>query len=113
MIIFIDELVNKIISKPLSPPITNFTDLLHVQDTLAPHRTQAKSHESRMVAQLLTLMDGMESRGRTIVIGATNRPNAVDPALRRPGRYVSCIPLLLCRKNVALSFHVCTLKTGP
>ncbi|CAG8522876.1 5530_t:CDS:10 [Paraglomus brasilianum] len=55
-------------------------------DTLAPHRTQAKSHESRMVAQLLTLMDGMESRGRTIVIGATNRPNAVDPALRRPGR---------------------------
>lgn len=40
-----------------------------------------------MVAQLLTLMDGVEARGRLIVIGATNRPNYIDPALRRPGRY--------------------------
>lgn len=40
-----------------------------------------------MVAQLLTLMDGIKSRGRLVVVGATNRPNAIDPALRRPGRY--------------------------
>lgn len=40
-----------------------------------------------MVAQLLTLMDGIESRGRLIIVGATNRPNSIDPALRRPGRF--------------------------
>lgn len=39
-----------------------------------------------MVAQLLTLMDGVKSRGRLIIVGATNRPNSIDPALRRPGR---------------------------
>jgi ATP-dependent Zn protease len=58
------------------------------KDALTPNRQNAQSHESRVVAQLLTLMDGMENRGRTVVIGATNRPNALDPALRRPGRYV-------------------------
>lgn len=41
-----------------------------------------------MVATLLTLMDGLASRGRLVIIGATNRPNAIDAALRRPGRYV-------------------------
>ena len=45
------------------------------------------AHESRVVAQLLTLMDGLESRGHVIVIAATNRPNGIDPALRRPGRF--------------------------
>jgi SpoVK/Ycf46/Vps4 family AAA+-type ATPase len=39
-----------------------------------------------MVAQLLTLLDGARGRGRVIVVAATNRPNAIDPALRRPGR---------------------------
>lgn len=39
------------------------------------------------MAQLLSLMDGLESRGKVVVIGATNRPNALDPALRRPGRF--------------------------
>ena len=43
--------------------------------------------EKRIVSQLLTLMDGLHSRGEIIVIGATNRPNAIDPALRRPGRF--------------------------
>jgi len=43
--------------------------------------------ERRVVAQLLSLMDGMAARGNIIVIGATNRPNAIDPALRRPGRF--------------------------
>jgi SpoVK/Ycf46/Vps4 family AAA+-type ATPase len=40
-----------------------------------------------VVATLLTLMDGLASRGRLVVVGATNRPNAIDAALRRPGRY--------------------------
>ncbi|MDW7990528.1 MAG: AAA family ATPase, partial [Archaeoglobaceae archaeon] len=43
--------------------------------------------ERRVVAQLLALMDGLESRGQVIVIAATNRPDAIDPALRRPGRF--------------------------
>ncbi|KAI7852872.1 P-loop containing nucleoside triphosphate hydrolase protein [Circinella umbellata] len=58
-----------------------------LRDALTPHRDRAQSHENRVVAQLLTLMDGMESRGRLIIVGATNRPNAIDPALRRPGRF--------------------------
>ncbi|CAG8701836.1 16560_t:CDS:10, partial [Acaulospora morrowiae] len=65
-------------------PIILFIDEL---DALTPHRAEAQSHESRVVAQLLTLMDGMESRGRLVVLAATNRPNAIDPALRRPGRF--------------------------
>ncbi|KAL1914906.1 uncharacterized protein VTP21DRAFT_7822 [Calcarisporiella thermophila] len=56
-------------------------------DALTPQRANAQAHESRVVAQLLTLMDGMESRGQLVVIGATNRPNSIDPALRRPGRF--------------------------
>jgi SpoVK/Ycf46/Vps4 family AAA+-type ATPase len=56
-------------------------------DALCPRRTVEQSHESRVVAQLLTLMDGMQSRGRLVVMAATNRPNALDPALRRPGRF--------------------------
>ena len=43
--------------------------------------------ERRVVSQLLTMMDGLKSRGKVIVIGATNRVNALDPALRRPGRF--------------------------
>ncbi|KAI9273575.1 P-loop containing nucleoside triphosphate hydrolase protein [Sporodiniella umbellata] len=46
-----------------------------------------QSNENRMVAQLLTLMDGVKARGKLVVVGATNRPNAIDPALRRPGRF--------------------------
>ena len=57
-------------------------------DAIAPKReTVTGEVERRVVAQLLALMDGLESRGRVIIIGATNRPNAVDPALRRPGRF--------------------------
>ncbi len=57
-------------------------------DAIAPKREEATNEvERRMVSQLLTLMDGMVSRGQVIVIGATNRPNAIDPALRRPGRF--------------------------
>ncbi len=57
-------------------------------DAIAPKREEATNEvERRMVSQLLTLMDGMGARGNVIVIGATNRPNAIDPALRRPGRF--------------------------
>ena len=43
--------------------------------------------EKRIVSQLLTLMDGLKTRGKVVVIAATNRQNAIDPALRRPGRF--------------------------
>lgn len=57
-------------------------------DSIAPRREQANGEvEKRVVAQLLTLMDGLEARGQVIVIAATNLPNALDPALRRPGRF--------------------------
>ncbi|MCL4383261.1 MAG: CDC48 family AAA ATPase [Candidatus Marsarchaeota archaeon] len=57
-------------------------------DAIAPKREEATNEvERRMVSQLLTLMDGIGSRGEVIVIGATNRPNVIDPALRRPGRF--------------------------
>ncbi len=57
-------------------------------DAIAPKREEVTGEvERRLVAQLCTLMDGMKGRGKVIVIGATNRPNALDPALRRPGRF--------------------------
>jgi transitional endoplasmic reticulum ATPase len=57
-------------------------------DSIAPKRDEVSGEvERRVVAQLLALMDGLESRGKVVVIGATNRPNALDPALRRPGRF--------------------------
>ncbi|MHA1730526.1 MAG: CDC48 family AAA ATPase [Promethearchaeota archaeon] len=57
-------------------------------DAIAPKREDVTGEvERRVVAQMLALMDGLHARGRVIVIGATNRPNAVDPALRRPGRF--------------------------
>ncbi|BBD72518.1 hypothetical protein HS1genome_0907 [Sulfodiicoccus acidiphilus] len=57
-------------------------------DAIAPKRDEVIGEvERRVVAQLLTLMDGLESRGNVIVIAATNRAGAVDPALRRPGRF--------------------------
>jgi transitional endoplasmic reticulum ATPase len=57
-------------------------------DSIAPKRDHVHGEvEKRIVAQLLALMDGLEARGHVIVIGATNLPNALDPALRRPGRF--------------------------
>lgn len=57
-------------------------------DALAPKRAESGSEaERRVVGQLLTLMDGKEGRGQVVIIGATNQPNALDPALRRPGRF--------------------------
>ena len=57
-------------------------------DSIAPKREEVTGEvERRVVSQLLSLMDGLEGRGKVIVIAATNRPNAIDPALRRPGRF--------------------------
>ncbi|MBI2583042.1 MAG: AAA family ATPase [Candidatus Aenigmarchaeota archaeon] len=56
-------------------------------DAIAPKREEVRGEvEKRVVSQLLTLLDGLKSRGKIVVIGATNIPNAIDPALRRPGR---------------------------
>src|SRR5207253_8313509 len=57
-------------------------------DSIAPKREDVTGEvEKRVTSQLLSLMDGLQSRGKVVVIGATNRPNAIDPALRRPGRF--------------------------
>src|SRR6059058_3028818 len=57
-------------------------------DSIAPKREEVTGEvERRVVSQLLSVMDGLEARGKVIVIAATNRPNAIDPALRRPGRF--------------------------
>jgi transitional endoplasmic reticulum ATPase len=67
-----------------SPSIVFIDEL----DAIAPKREEVTGEvERRVVAQLLALMDGLEARGNIIVIGATNRVNAIDPALRRPGRF--------------------------
>ncbi|HCY02411.1 MAG TPA: hypothetical protein DHU71_05685, partial [Erythrobacter sp.] len=57
-------------------------------DSIAPKRDRVPGEaEKRLVAQLLTLMDGLEARSNLVVIAATNRPDAIDEALRRPGRF--------------------------
>ena len=57
-------------------------------DSIAPKREEVTGEvERRVVSQLLSLMDGLEGRGEVIIVAATNRPNAIDPALRRPGRF--------------------------
>jgi transitional endoplasmic reticulum ATPase len=69
-------------------------------DALAPRRAESGSEaERRVVGQLLTLMDGKEARGQVVVIGATNQPNALDPALRRPGRFDREISLRVPDRN--------------
>ena len=63
-------------------------------DSIAPNRDDVSGEaERRIVAQLLTLMDGLKGRGNVVVIAATNRPNSIDPALRRPGRFDREIPI--------------------
>jgi len=69
-------------------------------DSIAPKREETQGElERRVVAQLLTLMDGLKSRGQVIVIAATNRLDAVDPALRRPGRFDREIEIGVPDKN--------------
>ncbi len=74
-------------------------------DAIAPKREEMggeKQVERRVVAQLLALMDGLESRGQVIVIGATNIPNTLDLALRRPGRFDREISIPIPDKNARL-----------
>lgn len=67
-----------------APSITFIDEI----DSIAPKREEVSGElEKRIVSQLLSLMDGLESRGKIVVIGATNGPDALDPALRRPGRF--------------------------
>ena len=69
-------------------------------DSIAPKRDEVTGEtERRVVAQLLALMDGLESRGKVVVIGATNRPNALDPAIRRPGRFDREIEISIPNRN--------------
>jgi transitional endoplasmic reticulum ATPase len=69
-------------------------------DAIAPKREEIHGEvEKRVVAQLLALMDGLKSRGEVIVIGATNIPNSLDPALRRPGRFDREIAISIPDKN--------------
>ena len=71
-------------AKEKSPSIIFIDEI----DAIAPKREEAYGDvEKRVVAQLLALMDGLTDRGNVIVLGATNRPDSVDPALRRPGRF--------------------------
>jgi transitional endoplasmic reticulum ATPase len=83
-----EERLRKVFSEAqANAPAIIFIDEI---DAIAPKREDMGSEkqvEKRVVAQLLSLMDGLESRGKVIVIGATNIPNTIDPALRRPGRF--------------------------
>ncbi|MAG79273.1 ATPase [Candidatus Pacearchaeota archaeon] len=73
-------------------------------DAIAPKREEVMGEvERRVVSQILTMMDGLKSRGKVIVIGATNRVNSLDPALRRPGRFDREIAINVPRKEGRLS----------
>ena len=81
-------------------------------DAIAPKREELggeKQVERRVVAQLLALMDGLENRGQVIIIGATNLPNLLDPALRRPGRFDREIEIPIPDKNGRL--EILTIHT--
>ncbi|HEC88091.1 MAG TPA: AAA family ATPase, partial [Thermoplasmata archaeon] len=81
-----EENIRKIFNEAIeNAPSIIFIDEI---DSIAPKREEVHGEvERRVVAQLLALMDGLEERGKVVVIGATNRINAIDPALRRPGRF--------------------------
>uniref|UniRef100_A0A0A9WJZ3 ATPase family AAA domain-containing protein 2 n=1 Tax=Lygus hesperus TaxID=30085 RepID=A0A0A9WJZ3_LYGHE len=71
-------------ARRLQPSIIFFDEI----DGLAPTRhTKTEQTQAALVATLLALLDGLEDRGNVVVIGATNRPDTIDPALRRPGRF--------------------------
>ncbi|KAJ3149244.1 hypothetical protein HDU89_003962 [Geranomyces variabilis] len=93
-----------------SSPCILFIDEM---DALTPRRESARTHESRVVAQLLTLMDGMSERGSLIVIGATNKPNAIDAALRRPGRFDREVAIDVPSASARLAILASTCKSLP
>jgi transitional endoplasmic reticulum ATPase len=83
-------------------------------DAIATKREEAYGEvERRVVSQLLTLMDGLQARGKVVVIGATNRPNAIDPALRRPGRFDRELAINVPDKQGRLSIMKIHTRTMP
>ena len=83
-------------------------------DAIAPKREEVSGEvERRVVSQLLTLMDGLKKRGKVVVIAATNRPNAVDPALRRGGRFDREIELPVPDRNGRLEILEIHTRTMP
>ena len=87
-------------------------------DALAPKRggendSAVDISDGRVVATLLTLMDGMEGSGRVVVVAATNRPNAVDPALRRPGRFDKELEIGIPDANARLEILRLHLRRMP
>lgn len=94
-------------------PCVLFLDEL---DSLSPRRTGSTAPENRLVAQLLTLMDGMDQSDHFLIVGATNRPDSLDPALRRPGRFdrevIIGAPTLQQRKAI-LSVLCTRMPTCP
>lgn len=98
----------------LKAPSVIFIDEI---DAIAPKRAEVLGDvEKRVVAQLLALMDGMVSRGHVIVIGATNIPEVIDPALRRPGRFdrevVIPVPNVEGRRSI-LKIHSSRMPLAP
>ena len=83
-------------------------------DSIAPKREEVTGEvERRVVSQLLSIMDGLEARGKVIVIAATNRPNAIDPALRRPGRFDREIEIKVPDKRGRLEILQIHTRTMP
>src|SRR5438309_2531094 len=83
-------------------------------DSIAPKREEVSGEvERRVVSQLLSLMDGLEARGKVIVIAATNRPNALDPALRRPGRFDREIEIRIPDKKGRLDILLIHTRNMP
>src|SRR5437867_5112966 len=100
-------------AKEKSPSIIFIDEI----DSIAPKREEVTGEvERRVVSQLLSLMDGLEARGKVIVIAATNRPNAIDPALRRPGRFDREIEIKVPDKNgrlEILQIHARNMPLDP
>ncbi len=83
-------------------------------DAIAPKRSEVTGEvEKRVVSQLLTLMDGLRGRGQVIVIGATNRPEDLDPALRRPGRFDREIEITVPNKRARLEILKVHTRGAP
>merc|ERR1712166_1384856 len=86
-------------------------------DSIAPNREKSQGEvEKRVVSQMLTLMDGLKGRGSVVVIGATNRPNVIDPALRRCGRFDREIDIGIPDKEgrlEILNIHTKKMKLAP
>eukprot|EP00971_Amphidinium_carterae_P259579 5150511-Amphidinium_carterae.1 len=86
-------------------------------DSIAPKRDKTSGEvEKRVVSQMLTLMDGMKGRGQTVVIAATNRPNTIDQALRRFGRFDRELDIGVPDDNGRLEIlriHTKNMKLGP